>query len=120
MNTELTETITESPKKTNRVKEEAPEIARAFGAMFQSLMKPGTLTVREKELIALGIGLAVRCIPCISAHTEKAMKAGATRAQILETAGVVVMMQGGPGYTYVPHVIEAMDAVEQQASSREP
>ena len=35
--------------------------------------------------------------------------------QIIEMAGVVVTMQGGPGYVYVPKLIEAMDALGLQA-----
>ncbi len=100
-----------------RLKSEAPDIARAFGGMFQMLMKDGALSGREKELIALGIGLAMRCEPCIWSHVEKCVKAGATRAQILETAGVAVMMQGGPSYTYVPKVIEALDHFQSAAKA---
>jgi AhpD family alkylhydroperoxidase len=92
-----------------RMKSRTPDLARAFGAFFQSLMKEGSLSVREKELIALGIGLAVRCEGCIYSHVEKCLKAGATPDQILEAAGVAVMMQGGPSYTYVPKVLEALD-----------
>ena len=94
------------------VKELTPEIARGFGGMFQALMKEGALSVREKELIALGIGLAVRCVPCINLHVQKCLQAGATREQILEAAGVAVMMQGGPSYTHVPEVIRALEHLE--------
>ncbi len=94
------------------VKELAPEIVRGFGGMFQALMKEGALSVREKELIALGIGLAVRCVPCINLHVQKCLQAGATREQILEAAGVAVMMQGGPSYTHVPEVIRALEHLE--------
>ena len=65
----------------------------------------------EKELIALGVGIAMRCDPCINLHVQKCIEAGATRAQIVEVASVVVMMQGGPGYTYLPKVIEALEAI---------
>lgn len=92
-----------------RLKESAPDIARGFGGMFQAVMKEGALSVREKELIALAIGLAVRCVPCINLHVDKCLKAGATREQILEAAGVAVMMQGGPSFTHVPEVIHALD-----------
>jgi len=98
-----------------RVKESAPNIARGFGGMFQAVMKEGALTVREKELIALAIGLAVRCVPCINLHVEKCLKAGASREQILEAAGVSVMMQGGPSFTHVPEVIHALDQLAGQA-----
>ena len=76
-------------------------------------MKEGSLSVAQKELIALGIGLALRCDPCVYAHVQKAKQAGASREQIIETAGVAVMMQGGPTYTYLPKLIEAVDALEE-------
>lgn len=106
--------FSEWPVRMNAFKAENPEIPRAFGTLFASLMKDGALSVREKELIALGIGLAVRCAPCINLHVEKALAAGATRQQIMEAAGVAVMMQGGPTYTYLPNVIEAMNAVQNR------
>ena len=89
----------------------APDVSRAFGQMFQKLLGEGALSVREKELIALAIGMSVRCEACIYSHAEKAVKAGATREQLLEMAGVVVTMQGGPGYVYVPKLLEAMEAL---------
>lgn len=95
-----------------RAKAAMPDVAKGFGALFQSVMKEGVLSAREKELIALGIGLAVRCDACIYAHAEKCLKAGATREQILEVAGVAVMMQGGPTYTHLPKLVEALDALQ--------
>jgi len=100
------------PTAQQRLKESAPDIARGFGGMFSALMKEGALSVREKELIALGIGLAVRCVPCINLHVEKCLKAGATREQVLEAAGVAVVMQGGPTFTHVPEVIDALDHLQ--------
>lgn len=90
------------------------ETIRGFGALHQATMKSGALPASEKELIALGIALAVRCENCIYAHVQAALSAGATREQILETAGVAVLMQGGPTYTYLPRVIEALDAIAQR------
>ncbi|RMF74535.1 MAG: carboxymuconolactone decarboxylase family protein [Planctomycetota bacterium] len=97
------------------LKEQAPNIARGFGGLFQAVMKDGALSVREKELIALALGLAERCSPCINLHVEKCLKAGATREQILEAAGVAVMMRGGPAFTYVPQVIHALDHLENKS-----
>ena len=99
------------PAAIKDMKAQTPEIGTAFGGLFARLMGEGALSVREKELIALAIGMAIRCEPCIFAHAEKAVKAGATREQLLEMAGVVVTMQGGPGYVHVPVLLEAMDAL---------
>ena len=95
------------------VRTSVPDLIRGFGALHQAAMKPGALTVLEKELIALAIGLSVRCENCLYAHVQAATSAGATREQILEAAGVAVLMQGGPTYTYLPRVIEAMDALSE-------
>jgi AhpD family alkylhydroperoxidase len=97
------------------VKAALPDVIKGFGALHQATMKAGTLTLLEKELIALAIGLAERCENCIYAHVNAALKAGATREQILEAAGVAVLMQGGPTYTYLPRVTEALDALAQPA-----
>jgi AhpD family alkylhydroperoxidase len=98
------------PERMGKMKKQAPDIGAAFGGMFQKLMGEGALSVREKELLAVAIGMAMRCKPCIYAHVEKAVKAGATREQLTELAGVVVMMQGGPGYVYVPELLDAIEA----------
>ena len=101
----------EWPSRMSHAKESAPDAVKGFGALYQNVMKPGATSVREKELVAIGIGLALRCEPCIYIHVEKALKAGATREQVLEAAGVAVMMQGGPTYTYLPVVVTALDAL---------
>lgn len=93
----------------DKMKKLTPDIARGFGGLFQATMKEGALTVREKELIALAIGLATRCVPCINLHVQKCLNAGATPEQIIEAAGVAVMMQGGPSFTHVPEVIRALE-----------
>ena len=100
----------EWPSRMAKAKAAAPDAVKGFGGLFQSVMKEGSMSVREKELVALGIGIALRCDPCVYAHVEKALRAGATREQVLETAGVAVMMQGGPAYTYLPRIVEVLDA----------
>lgn len=95
------------------------DIAKAFGPYFQWLMKDSTteggLSVKQKELIALAIGVASRCEACIYAHVEKCLKAGATSREVMDAAGVAVMMGGGPVYTYVAVVSEALAHAEQAA-----
>lgn len=103
------------PQRMVAAKTMAPEVGRAFGPFFRDLMKDGALPAKQKELIALGIGVAVRCEACIYTHVEKCFKAGATEAEIMETAGVAVMMGGGPAYTYLAVVAEAVKACELRA-----
>jgi AhpD family alkylhydroperoxidase len=98
------------------VRAQLPDLLKAFAGLHQATLRPGALSTAQKELIALGIGLAVRCENCLYAHIKAALAAGASRDQILETAGVAVLMQGGPTYTYLPRVTEALDALQPAAA----
>lgn len=60
----------------------------------------GGLGVKHSELIALGIGIAVRCKAWMYTHVEKCLKAGTTPREVMDTACVAVVMGGGPVYTY--------------------
>ncbi len=99
-----------------KMKAQIPVVAGAFGTFYQSVMKEGALSMRDKELIAMAIGLAHRCTPCIRLHVQGCVKAGATHEQILEAAGVAVMMQGGPAFTHLPEVIEALDHLQSKGA----
>ena len=95
-----------------KVKATAPNAVNGFGGLFAKVMGDGALTVREKELIALGIGMAEQCEPCIRMHVKKCLEAGATKEQIMEAASVAVMMAGGPAFTHLGMVVETLEALE--------
>lgn len=95
-----------------KMKEQIPDTTNGFAGLFHKVMKDGALSVREKELVALGIGVAKCCVPCIRGHVENCLDAGATKEQILEAASVAVMMGGGPAYTYIPVVMDTLEALQ--------
>lgn len=83
-----------------QLKREIPEVMAAFGGLHQAGGKEGTLSVKQKELIALGISIGIRCESCIAFHLTDALKAGATVEEINETIGVSIVMGGGPALMY--------------------
>jgi AhpD family alkylhydroperoxidase len=94
-----------------KMKQAAPDMVKGFGGMFLHIMKDGALKAKDKDLVALGIAVAQRCEPCIRLHVQKSLAAGNTPPEIIEAAAVAVMMQGGPAYTHMPVVIEALEAL---------
>ena len=98
-------------KNAAEMKEQIPDTVSGFAGMFSKIMKDGALSLREKELVALGIGVSQRCVPCIKAHVKKCLEAGATKEQILEAACVAVVMGGGPAYTHIPIVIDTLETL---------
>lgn len=85
---------------SGKVAREIPETMQGFSKMAQGALKDGAVSVKNKELIALGIGISSRCEGCIQAHVKKAIDAGATREEMHETIGVAILMSGGPGTVY--------------------
>lgn len=103
------EFLTKFSKDSEKMKSEASSMVNAFTGLFVKTMAEGAMTVKQKELVAVGIAVAKQCEPCIKLHVQKCLAAGANRQQILEAAGVAVMMGGGPSYTHIPIVVEALD-----------
>jgi len=96
-----------------KMKSLVPDTVEGFSKLFSNVMKDGCINLKEKELVSVGIAVAIKCEPCIKLHVKKAMEVGATGEQILEAASVAVMMGGGPAFTYLPIVIETLDALKK-------
>lgn len=97
-----------------RLRGQIPGTMRGFGTLHQESMKAGALDEKQKELIALGIGITSRCDGCIAFHTHEALAHGASREEINETIGVAIAMGGGPALMYASHALEALDQFEAE------
>ena len=87
----------------------AGDVMKAFGALSQAALKADTLDTKTKELIAVAIGVAIRCDDCIAFHVKAAIDAGATKDEIMETLGMAVYMGAGPSVVYASHAAEAVN-----------
>jgi len=87
---------------------ENPGIAQGFMSLHKTVGSDGALSVKQKELIAIGISINVRCEGCLSVHISAALEAGATQEEIIETIGVSVLMGGGPAVAYGKRAYDAM------------
>ena len=85
----------------------APEVMKAFSGLAQAALKPAVLDAKTKELIALAIGIAVRCDDCIAFHVKAALQHGATKEEITETLGMAIYMGAGPSAMYASHALAA-------------
>lgn len=84
-----------------------PDVMKAFSAIAQAALAPKALDGKAKELIALGIAVAIRCDDCIAFHAKAAVERGASRDEILETLGMAIYMGAGPSVMYASHALEA-------------
>ena len=95
-----------------------PDVMKGFSTTAQAALKANALDTKTKELLALGIAVAIRCDPCIAFHAEAAVKQGASREEILETIGTAIYMGAGPSVMYAAKALEAFDqfAPQRQAA----
>ena len=90
----------------------APDVMKAFAGIAQAATAAKALDTKTKELIALGIGVAVRCDDCIAFHVKAAVEHGASREEVLETLGMAIYMGARPAVMYASHALEAFQPVQ--------
>lgn len=98
---------------TGKLASALPEVMKNFYALSKASSADGTIDGKTKELIALAIAVAIHCDDCIGFHTNSALKAGATKEEIIEVLGVAVFMGGGPALMYATHVMDAIDELQE-------
>lgn len=95
----------------------SPEVMKHFSAMATAATASGALDTKTKELLAIGIAVAIRCDGCIAFHAKGAMQHGATREEIMETMGLAIYMGAGPSLMYAAQAVEAYDQFAGQAKA---
>ena len=85
---------------------------KSYADYFKETHDAGALDAKTKELIALGIAVAVRCDDCIAFHVKAAVEQGASKEEVLETLGMVIYMGAGPSVMYASHALEAFTQFE--------
>jgi len=93
----------------------APNAVAGFIALDKGANKTTHLDAKTRELIAVAIAVTTRCDGCIGVHTERAIKAGATREEIAEALGVAIALNAGAALTYSGRVLDAYATIDGAA-----
>lgn len=93
----------------------APGTMKAFSGLAREALAPGQLDVKTKELIAIAIAIATRCDGCIGFHAKAAIRAGASREEVLETISMAIYMGAGPSMIYAAEALRAFDELAPPA-----
>ena len=88
---------------------QTPDEMKGFHGFMEAAEAEGALDKKQKELIAVSCAVVAHCERCIAFHVNGAIKAGASRKEILEAAWVAVLMGGGPALMYAQGVLKALD-----------
>ena len=106
---QYTEKLNDIKKLIGRLQEQVPEQISAFHNFMEAVEAKGALDQKQKELVNIGLAVAAQCEWCIALHTQGALKAGATKQEIIEAGMQAVLMHGGPALMYMTPLEEAIE-----------
>lgn len=89
--------IIEQRREAHQYYLEKSKVYNSFVTMEETTFMNSALSKKEKELIAIGISVAINCESCMEWHIGQAVKDGTTEAEVLEAIEVGIEMSGGPG-----------------------
>ena len=92
-------------------------VMKAFREMGGAAHSEGALDPKTKELLAIGIAIATRCDGCIGFHVKAAIRAGASREEVLETISMAIYMGAGPSMIYASEALRAFDELAPPADA---
>jgi AhpD family alkylhydroperoxidase len=91
------------------LRQDIPEVMKGFGQMASAAGSEGALSAKTKELIAMALGVAVRCDACIGFHAKTLVKMGTSKKELEEVLGMAIYMGGGPSLMYAADALAAFE-----------
>ena len=99
-------------------RELAPEVQAAFDAFGQKVFAEGARSAKAKQIIAVAVAHVTQCPYCIKGHTKAALRAGATRQELMEAIWVAAEMRAGGAFAHSALTLATID--EEEAKRRGP
>jgi AhpD family alkylhydroperoxidase len=90
-----------------------PKMVQAYTMLDDATAENGVLDAKTRELISVAVAITTRCDGCIAAHTEAAIRAGATRQEVAAALATAVSLNAGAAYIYSMHALEAYDELKK-------
>ena len=105
---ELIQNINESLTPFRKSQSQAMQ---GFGQLAKAAMAEGAISAKNKELIALAIGITQHCSGCVAFHVKALLKLGCTREELEEMLSICVYMGGGSALMYSAEALKAWDTL---------
>jgi len=87
------------------------EQGEQYQAHYNKTYEPGVLDTKTKRLMAMGAAIVMGCKGCILGQTQKAIDAGATRYEIMETCSVMLSLGGTMAGCQISIVMELLKEI---------
>jgi AhpD family alkylhydroperoxidase len=92
-------------EKLKAMEANAPDAVKAFWAFDKAAMAPGSISSKNKELMAVAVALTTQCPYCIDIHSKRAREAGASEQEIAEVVLIAAALRAGAAVTHGTHAM---------------
>jgi AhpD family alkylhydroperoxidase len=75
------------------------------------VFKAGALDAKTKQLIAVAAAHVTQCPYCIRGHVKQALRAGATREEVMEAVWVAAEMRAGAAVAHSNLALDEMNEI---------
>jgi alkylhydroperoxidase/carboxymuconolactone decarboxylase family protein len=82
-------------KKFGKIVDWNEELGSKFFEYYGKVFEEGSLTAREKSLIALAVAHTIQCPYCIDAYTGDGLQRGISKEEMMEALHVAAAIRGG-------------------------
>ena len=96
-------------KKFGEITAFEPELGKKFFDYYNDVFKEGSLTAREKALIALAVSHAVQCPYCIDAYTKDGLQRGITKEEMMEAVHAGAAIESGASLVHAVQMMNKYD-----------
>ena len=93
-----------------RIHETGTQVTKRFFNLDGAAYREGALDVRTKELMGLVASTVLRCDDCITYHIVRAAEEGATRAMLVESLDIALVVGGS---IVIPHARRAYERMDE-------
>ncbi len=89
---------------------------KRFFNMDTNTYKEGAVDVKTKELLGLVASTVLRCNDCIDYHLEQCAKSGSTKAEIIDSLNVALIVGGSIVIPHLRHAVDTIEMLEEEGS----
>lgn len=84
-------------------------LGKKFFDYYQSVFEEGTLSAREKSLIALAVSHTLQCPYCIDAYTTDGLQRGIEKEEMMEALHVAAAIRSGAALVHGVQMMNKYD-----------
>jgi alkylhydroperoxidase/carboxymuconolactone decarboxylase family protein len=96
-------------KKFGKIADWNDELATKFFDYYGKVFEEGSLTAREKSLIALAVSHTLQCPYCIDAYTGDGLQRGISKEEMMEAVHVAAAIRAGASLVHSVQMMNKYD-----------